>query len=178
MSIEGDERYFEEEATPGRSFDARLLGETLKTMPVRSPITFGPEDGVTVAVRAMQACRRGCVLVTSDGTAESPLLGIFSDRDVLHRVVDQGRNPAVLPLREVMTPDPECLPADASIAWVLNKMAIGGFRHVPVVDVQRHPQFVVSVRDVVDFLVEFFPREILNLPPEFGRPCSDRREGA
>jgi hypothetical protein len=49
---------------------------------------------------------------------------------------------------------------------------------VPVVDKQGRPAFVVSVRDVVDFLVERFPREVLTLPPAYGADVSREREGA
>ena len=76
-----------------------------------------------------------------------------------------------------MTRNPETLPHDASIAWVLNKMSVGGFRHVPVVDEQNHPVCVISVRDVVHFLVDFFPHEVLNLPPEYDSSTKSR-EGA
>ena len=126
----------------------------------------------------MQREQRGCVLITRDGTPGTPLIGIFSERDVLFRIVDRGRNPATLPLSEVMTTEPESLPEEASIAWVLNKMAVGGFRHVPVVDDMGRLVFVVSVRDVVEFLVDFFPSDVLNLPPEYGPPRSSKREGA
>jgi CBS domain-containing protein len=177
--LEGDEPYFEDDkrASP-RVFDAGLLQEPLKKLPARRPLIFAPSDSVTDAMRAMQRQRRGCVLVTSDGTPNTQLVGILSERDVLYRIVDRGRNPTSLPLSEVMTADPESLPAEASIAWVLNKMAVGGFRHVPVVDSMERPVFVVSVRDVVEFLVEFFPNDVLNLPPEYGPPRSSRREGA
>ena len=77
-----------------------------------------------------------------------------------------------------MTRDPEHLSAEASVAWVLNKMAIGGFRHVPVVDEKDHPVVVVSVRDVVAFLVEFFPHDVLNLPPEYDASHPRTREGS
>ena len=77
-----------------------------------------------------------------------------------------------------MTTEPEALPVEASVAWVLNKMAVGGFRHVPVVDDMGRPAFVISVRDVVEFLVEFFPNDVLNLPPEHRPPRSAKREGA
>ncbi len=177
--LEGDEPYFQEDSgAPPRVFDAGLLQEPLKNLPARRPLIFAPGDNVTDAMRAMQRHGRGCVLVTSDGTPKTQLLGIFSERDVLYRIVDRGRNPASLPLSEVMTADPESLPAEASIAWVLNKMAVGGFRHVPVVDSMDRPVFVVSVRDVVEFLTEFFPNDVLNLPPEYGPPRSPRREGA
>ena len=99
-------------------------------------------------------------------------------RDLLYRIVDQGRDPAQLPLGEVMTPDPETLSLRSSVAYALNKMSVGGFRHIPVVDDQQRPSFVVSVRDVVQFLVESFPREVLNLPPVEGVRPQKAREGA
>ena len=175
--LEGDEPYFEEERQRSRVFDANLIQEPLKRLGRRRPLIFAPDDNVSGAMRAMQRERRGCVLVTGSGGPDSPLIGIFSERDVLYRIVDRGRNPASLPLAEVMTPDPEVLPVEASIAWVLNKMAVGGFRHVPVVDAEEHPVCVVSVRDVVEFLVDFFPNDVLNLPPEYGPPRSAKREG-
>jgi CBS domain-containing protein len=121
-------------------------------------------DPVSEAMRAMQGEHRGCVVVSEDGTPNSRLVGIFTERDVLFRIVDRGRNPATLPVGEVMTQDPETLPEQATIAHVLNMMSVGGFRHVPVVDDQGRPSCIVSVRDVVQLLVEAFPREVSNLP--------------
>ena len=95
---------------------------------------------------------------------------------MLLRIVDRGKNPATLPIGEVMTPDPECLAVESTVAHALNKMSVGGFRHVPVVDQDHRPAFVVSVRDVVEFLVEAFPREILTVASEEAPPKT--REGA
>jgi CBS domain-containing protein len=78
----------------------------------------------------------------------------------------------------VMSGDPEFLRSDAPVAWVLNMMSVGGFRHVPVVNALGCPVAVISVRDVVEFLVEAFPSEILNLPPNFGERPSRARDGA
>ena len=176
---EGDELYFEEEGKPrGRGFDESLIEKPLSHLPKRTPLLFRGEDSATDAMRAMQEQKRGCALITQDGTASGKLLGIFTERDVLFRIVDRGRNPTSLPLTEVMTRDPEAVPADASIAWVLNKMAVGGFRHVPVIDENGCPSGVVAVRDVVQFLVEFFPSEVLNLPPDYSAGHFKNREGA
>jgi len=176
---EGDEGYFEAESKgPNRVFDASLLEQPLKVLPTRPLLILPPSASVTEAMRGMQRERCGCVLVTEDGTAGSPLAGIFTERDVLFRVVDRGQNPATLHIAEVMTRDPERLPNKASIAWVLNKMAVGGFRHVPVVDEADRPVLLVSVRDVVAFLVEFFPRDVLTLPPEYDAHPTRTREGA
>ena len=60
----------------------------------------------------------------------------------------------------------EVLDGGDSVAWALNRMAVGGFRHVPVVDAQRRPVGMVSVRGIVEVLADFFPEEVYNLPPE------------
>jgi CBS domain-containing protein len=175
----GDETYYD-----GRSerqstgFDAELLREPLRVLPVQRPLVLRGTDTVTDAMRAMQREHRSCVLVTDDGTKDSKLIGIFTERDVLFRIVDKGRNPASLPIEEVMTPDPEALSVHTTVAYVLNKMAVGGFRHVPVVDDEHRPACVIAVRDVVNFLVDAFPREVLNLPSEPGTPAPQAREGA
>ena len=127
----------------------------------------------------MQREHRGCVLVTDDGTdaqqadrASSPSATCCSGSST------SGRNPAALPIGDVMTPNPENLVrARATVAYVLNKMSVGGFRHVPVVDDEHRPVCVISVSDVVNFLVNAFPREVLNLP-EPGTPIPVSREGA
>jgi CBS domain-containing protein len=76
-----------------------------------------------------------------------------------------------------MTANPEAFQPDDSIAYVLNAMSVGGYRHVPVVDEQKIPLAVISVRDIVSFIIEHFPEEVLNLPPEPIR-STEQREGA
>jgi CBS domain-containing protein len=173
-----DESYYDGEARAPSRFDASLLRAPTRVLPTRYPLLFSPTHSVTQAMRAMQKEHRGCVLITEDGSAETRVVGIFTERDVLLRIVDRGRNPATLPLAEVMTREPESLPQDASVAWVLNKMCVGGFRHVPVVDREGRPVCVISVSDVVEMLVERFPREVLTLPPTYGADVARTREGA
>lgn len=175
-----DEGYYDTaRERQSEGFDAELLRESLTVVPVQRAITLAPNVSVTDAMRVMQREHRGCVLVTDDGTSRSKLTGIFTERDVLFRVVDKGRNPAALPIGDVMTPDPETLPVRATVAYVLNKMSVGGFRHVPVVDEEHRPACVISVRDVVNFLVDAFPREVLNLPMDTVASINTRtREGA
>ncbi len=173
-----DEAYFDpSEERPTGPFDAKLLRLPLSVLPRQRPIVFSASNTVTEAIRAMQREQAGCVIVTDDGTPKSKLRGIFTERDVLFRIVDRGKNPAILPLSEVMTPDPEVLPVKATVAYVLNKMSVGGFRHVPIVDDEMRPVYLIGVRDVVEFLVEAFPREVLNLAEQKG-PTQKAREGA
>ena len=157
---EGDEAYFDAEQP--RSFDAALLEAPASVLQARRARILAREDSVSDAVRAMQKEHRGVVLITEDGTEASSVIGVFTERDVLFRIMDGGRNPATLQLEQVMTSDPECLTEDGTVADVLRMMSVGGFRHVPIVDKLRRPVGVVSVRDVVDLLVEAFPAEIVN----------------
>jgi len=177
-SAKNDEAYFDDDRLGRRrSFDTQLLQEPVTVLSTRSPLIFSESAPTSEAMRAMQSEHSGVVLITEDGTAGSPLLGVFTERDILLRVINRGRNPAETPLKEVMSADPEFLQADARVAWVLNMMSVGGFRHVPVVNVRGCPVAVISVRDVVEFLVEAFPNEILNLPPDFGVRKNIPRDG-
>ncbi|HKK52699.1 MAG TPA: CBS domain-containing protein [Myxococcota bacterium] len=173
-----DEAYFDEGSRRKRTFDAALLQEPVTLLPSHPPLVFGGSDTVKDAMQAMQQRHRGCVLITADGSLRSHLIGIFTERDILLKVIDCGRNPATLPLADVMTTEPESLGLEARLAWVLNMMSVGGFRHLPVTDERGWPVFILSVRDIVEFLVDSFPSEILNLPPDFTRPELRTRDGA
>ena len=176
--LDRDEAYFDDASDRRRTFDAKLLQEPLTLLPSRPPLALSASATVKDAMQAMKRQHRGCVLITEDGTVRSPLIGIFTERDVLLKIIDSGRNPATVPLRDVMTCEPESLSIDAKFAWALNMMSVGGFRHLPVTDERRWPAFILSVRDIVEFLVESFPAEILNLPPDFGKQEGRSRDGA
>jgi CBS domain-containing protein len=64
-----------------------------------------------------------------------------------------------------MTTNPITLPADASVAYALNLMVVEGFRHIPVVDDQGRLVGVASMRNLMEYLSDFFRSDILNLPP-------------
>lgn len=72
----------------------------------------------------------GAVLITRG----SNLDGIFTERDVLNRVVAAGRDPDRTPLSEVMTRDPQTIGPDELAVDALRYMCEGGYRHLPVVE--------------------------------------------
>lgn len=87
-------------------------------------------DGATVreAAQVMREQKIGCVLVMEGQS----LLGIFTERDVLTRVVAEGLDPDATRLGEVMTPAPDTISADDMAIEALRLMDDGGFRHLPV----------------------------------------------
>jgi CBS domain-containing protein len=94
------------------------------------------------------------------------LAGIFTERDVLMRVAGRVLEPERTLVSACMTPDPVILPADSSVAYALHIMVLEGFRHIPVMDEAGKPTAVVSMSDLIEYLSDFFNRDVLNLPPE------------
>ena len=129
---------------------------------------------VLEAIGVMQEARVGCVLVVLSGR----LMGIFTERDVLLQVVGRDIDVLKTPVRRLMTADPEYLRPTDSIAYALNAMSLGGYRHVPLVDDARRPVGVVSVRDVINYLVRLFPKSVMNLPTMPRQNYARSREGA
>jgi CBS domain-containing protein len=98
----------------------------------------------------------GAVLVTRDGALE----GIFTERDLMQRVVAPGRDPNGTRLVEVMTKNPDTIEADDYAIEALSRMSERGYRHLPVLD-QGRLVGIVSRRD-------FLGEEIILVEEEFG----------
>jgi CBS domain-containing protein len=124
------------------------------------------------AVGLMRMHRAGCLLVCDGRT----LVGIFTDRDWLRRVVAPGRDWQT-PLGCVMTPDPVCVRCSDPIRLAVRHMQRGGYRHLPDVADTGRPVGVLSVKRIVHYLVEHFPGAVYNLPPD-PRVFPPEREGA
>lgn len=149
-----------------------IFGTPIGDLSLRDPIMIDAAATAADAVDAMNEHHTGCVLVSRDGQ----LAGIFTERDVLTKVVFRHDGP-LTPLEAVMTPNPETLEDDATIAFALNMMSVGGYRHIPIVDKNDKAVGVLSVRDIVDFLVQLYPEEVLNLPPTPAKGIADSADG-
>jgi signal-transduction protein with cAMP-binding, CBS, and nucleotidyltransferase domain len=86
----------------------------------------------------------GALPVLRDGE----LAGIFSERDIMNRVVAVGRTPGTTAVSEVMTPNPRAVPVDETVEECLFIMREFGFRHLPIVD-GRELKGLVSLRDIL-----------------------------
>jgi CBS domain-containing protein len=156
---------FEESYTDQREIRGAILRESLGKVPRRPMLVVPATANVAEALRLMNEAHVGCAIIVRDGK----LVGIFTERDVLRRVAGQI-DVAHTPVVNVMTADPDTLPASASIAFALNKMSVEGYRHIPLVDGEHRPVGVVAVRDIVAWMCSLFPSSVLNLPPAPGYP--------
>ena len=166
------EEYLETGATP-RVLDDAALREPVSVLQPVSPVCAEVGTSIGEVVRRMQEFRIGCVLIVS----QRKLAGIFTERDLLLKVLGSNCDLEATPVDEFMTRAPEAIRPVDSIAFALNKMSLGGFRHVPIVDDTERPVGIISVKDIVDHIAEFFGAEVQNVPPEPSL-VSKTRDGA
>jgi len=138
-----------------------LLVESVERLQPAPPLCLGHDAPVRDAVELMRRHRVGCVLVCQGGR----LLGIFTERDLLRRVLAPGL-PLSTSLRDCMTTEPVVVHRTESVRAAIRRMEEGGYRHLPVVDGSGRPVGVLSVKRIVQYLVEHFPTTIHCLPPD------------
>ena len=110
----------------------------------QDPVTLRPDATVREACLCMRDRRVGAILVTE---ADQRLLGIFTGRDAVHRVLADGKSAATTKLDEVMTRDPTTIPPGKTAIEALRLMQDGRYRHVPIVDGDK----VVGIVSRYDF---------------------------
>jgi CBS domain-containing protein len=132
----------------------QLASTEMSELMHHSPITVGVHEPLKSVVESMRD-RFGAMPVVEG----HKLVGIFTERDLLMK--DCSRKS----VKEVMTPDPECILMDDTIGTALHKMVTGNYRTVPLVDEAGEPAGVVTQAEAVRYLVGFFPSEALNQPP-------------
>ena len=97
----------------------------------QDPVTLHPDATVREACQRMRERRVGAVLVTE---SDRRLLGIFTGRDAVHRVLAEGKSATRTRLANVMTRDPDTIPPGKTAIEALRLMEDGRYRHVPIVE--------------------------------------------
>ena len=118
-------------------------------------LTASPDMSVAEAAAAMRDSRVGAIMVVE----KRRLVGIFTERDALYRVLANGKNPKLTRLGEVMTLNPTTVSASMPFGHALHLMYERNFRHVPVVD-DGVPIGMVSARDALGPELEQFETEL------------------
>jgi CBS domain-containing protein len=124
-------------------------------------VTIKSETSLKDAISAMQQNQVGCVLITEN----HQLVGIFTERDVLGKVMGERVDDSVK-IKDFMTPSPLTLNPDSSVLEAIQLMDDHGYRNVPLVNAGGNLVGNLSVSNIIDFLAESFPQEVLSLPPK------------
>ena len=175
MSGEDDPRaqVFDDEH-PGPILESALANTELSEVVSQPALTVSASTTLADTIHLMQKERRACILVMENDR----LAGILTERDILMKVAGQPLDLVHTPVSVSMTADPFTLPADANVAFALNKMVLEGFRHIPLVDDAGRPTAVVSMRNLIEYLGGIYSREMLTVPPDPNQPRLKSREGA
>jgi CBS domain-containing protein len=141
-----------------------LADEKLKVLSRRDPVTVRPGTSLAECIRAIQRTGTGdSVFVTSP---DGRLAGVLTERDIFGRLVDPaGEVDLDRPVETLMTTRPHTLSLDRSVRDAIDLMQTGRYRNVPIVDGEGLLVGVVRPQDVLKYLAEAFPEELLNLPP-------------
>jgi len=132
--------------------EVTVFSQPIKSvMERRKLVTAPPQATVREASQLMVKKQVGAVLVVEEGR----LLGIFSERDAVFRVIARGLDPSATELRQVMTPDPKTVKPTNTFGYAMTLMHENGFRHVPVVE-DGKPVGIVSARSALDPDLEEF----------------------
>ena len=133
-----------------------MLDDPIRSVMQRKKLLMAaPEILVDRAAKLMAAKNVGAILVVDDNL----LVGIFTERDLLARVVAQGLDAHVTPLSDVMTRSPQTIDPDKPFGCALLVMYEKGFRHLPVVESGK-PIGIVSSRSALDPELEEFAVEV------------------
>jgi CBS domain-containing protein len=147
---------------------AELRTEKARVVARTTPAVVGRGTPLSDALSAMRAAEGDAVLICES----DHLVGILTERDVLTRIlgtnVDHGR-----PVEEFMTSEPRTLPADATLLDAMRAMESGHYRNVPLVEADGTLVGLLRQKDLLAYVAEAFPQEILNLPP---RPHQNMEE--
>lgn len=124
-----------------------IMEEPVGAISNSAPVTVAPDVTIAEAVRRMREGRIGCVLVVENDL----LVGIFTERDILMKFAGKDKNLDETKVGDVMTRSPEKVEATKTLRFALNKMSIGGFRHVPITS-EGKLTGIVTGKDALKFI--------------------------
>ncbi len=137
-----------------------LRNEKVRVIAQHEPVSVAPDMPLDQALAHMRTGGGDALLILDTGR----LAGILTERDVLTRIFGQDVDGA-RPVREFMTADPHSLDADATLLEAMVAMEGGHYRNLPLVDSAGQVVGTLRQQDLLEYVAEAFPQEILNLPP-------------
>lgn len=129
-----------------------LIHEPVKKLEPKPAVMVAQETPVAEAIAIMVEKHIGCVLV---GTPEQ-VVGVFTERDLLLKVAHRLDELSDLPVSGFMTREPEMLEQETPLAFALNRMSVGDFRHLPLTE-KGKLRGIISQRDFLGLVFQWYP---------------------
>lgn len=145
------------------------IEDPIKTLNLAEVVGIARTASLQEAIELLNSKNIGCLLITDE---DGEPVGIFTERDVLRRVAGKSLDLNKEKVKGFMTPNPETLSENDPIAFALNRMSDGSYRHIPIMHEGR-VRFMLSVKDIVDQIAFVYRKNVLNLPPNLQQTVSE-----
>ena len=162
QDLEDDQEWFEglDNLDKPDMNEAVKIQDPISSMHLAKPLIVDLGTSLRHVLDTMQNNKRNCVVTLKN----DELGGILTERDILLKVTGKGYDLDLTVIDEFITLSPDYVTPDDPLAYALNKMHIGGYRNVPVVNDELYPIGVISITDIISTIAEYFHSEIINLP--------------
>ena len=137
-------------ADPSTTVEQSLLTDHVDVLSPKKPIAISAQTPVRDVLRMLVDRGIGCLIVADEGKP----VGIFSERDALVKLNTNAASLGDRPVSEFMTTAPETLEIGAKVAFAVQRMEVGGYRHLPIVGDAGELTGIISVRDILRYLTE------------------------
>lgn len=128
----------------------RITQDAISSLSLRPPVVVEPRTRVVDVLQQMRGQKVGAVVVRKG----EQIVGIFTERDYLYRIVLHDADLKALTIESVMTPSPAIVSLSHSLAFALREMAMGRYRHLPVMDEQHQCIGILSADGILRYLVD------------------------
>ena len=140
--------------------EAVKINSPISSFDLREPLIIELGTSLENVLEKMQKTKNNCVLTLLN----EQLNGILTERDILLKITGKGYDLQLTTIDEFITPNPEYVSLEDPLAYALNKMYVGGFRNVPVINDEMYPIGIISISDIISTIADYFHKEIINLP--------------
>ena len=139
--------------------EAVKIDSPISNFDLREPLIIELGTSLENVLEDMQETKNNCVTLSNEKRN-----GILTERDILLKVTGKGYDLQLTTIDEFITPNPEYVSTEDPLAYTLNKMYVGGFRNVPVINDEMYPVGIISISDIISTIADYFHSEIINLP--------------
>jgi len=170
LNDELNQMYGKESEAENKIAKAIKLTDNISSIGIKEAILKDEEASIQSVIESMQTTHSSCIIIINN----DKITGIFTERDVVTKIVSKNVDIKNEKICNYMTNNPETLQPDDSIAFALNKMTDGGFRHIPIVSSDSKDIYIISMQDIINSISNYYFDDIVNLPPEPLRNASQR----
>lgn len=170
--LEDEMKIMDEQGTE-HCISSDVFYNPISSLKLDKVISLSQNDSLSKAISYFKNEGASAVVITEN----ERLIGILTERDIILRAVGVVTDYEKALIKDYMTNEPVSLKKEDSMVYIFHNMHVGSFRHIPIVDDDLKPINIVSVRDAVSFILEFFPEEIDNIS-DFPFRGERNREGA